>query len=76
MANRCRAGDHRRDARLPCSGKGLGQLSRVNGPIADRERPEISSDGDNDLAELAILLEIAMGLDHFAEREGLGTAQS
>jgi hypothetical protein len=38
--------------------------------VADRERPRISSDSDNDLAELAILLEIAMGLDHFAEREG------
>jgi hypothetical protein len=50
--------------------KQLGQLARVNGPIADRERPTISSDSDNDLAELAILLEIAMGLHHFAEPEG------
>jgi hypothetical protein len=28
------------------------------------------SDSENDFAELAILLEVAMGLDHFVEREG------
>jgi hypothetical protein len=41
-----------------------------NGPIADRNRPTISSGIDNDLTELPILHEAAMGIDHFAEREG------
>jgi hypothetical protein len=66
VANWCRAGDHRRDARLARSEKSI----KDERAIADHERPTISSDSDNDLAELPILLEIAMGFDHFVEREG------